>query len=430
MGSLCGESWPFRPLPNPLLDLLTPSHEISDLSERPAQSGISRSRFLISGATFWFSLLAVLALYLVSFTCVGAEKFSKPLVQVQPDTTPESFPHRIWAACDFEGQTRDYAWFGVPETNNIPPYPGNRTALAANVRPYGNNSAIMCGINPVPGPRMGKENGLFLRYFLLGGDQGTFQYFSLSSEDNWHINVSGLTTGKWSSATLNFTRDARRNNGSSKPFGDGERMDDFKMMAGRPKDAKKYQLLIDDVIFFANDPELPPEPEPFPNRVIFLAAFDTGPKEKYWPGEFKLAERPPRGAHWRAAESIARKDGEGRTISLEIAPKRPAGNHTKLRFRYWLQGASRMTAQVFGGPLRISRHIDLAGLTEEEWTTAYLDFSRDPEPDEARLNAVFPAGNFVDGICFNVQPNGKDPFRFFVDEVVLFDAAEREPSRH
>ena len=30
--------------------------------------------------------------------------------------------------------------------------------------------------------------------------------------------------------------------------------------------------------------------EPFPNRVIFLAAFDTGPKEKYWPGEFEIAE--------------------------------------------------------------------------------------------------------------------------------------------
>src|SRR5205823_4457342 len=28
------------------------------------------------------------------------------------ETRPKSFPHRIWAACDFEGQTPDYAWFG------------------------------------------------------------------------------------------------------------------------------------------------------------------------------------------------------------------------------------------------------------------------------------------------------------------------------
>ena len=34
-------------------------------------------------------------------------------------TRPKHFPHRIWAACDFEGRTPDYAWFGPPETNNI-----------------------------------------------------------------------------------------------------------------------------------------------------------------------------------------------------------------------------------------------------------------------------------------------------------------------
>jgi hypothetical protein len=34
-------------------------------------------------------------------------------------TRPKHFPHRVWAACDFEGRTPDYAWFGPPETNNI-----------------------------------------------------------------------------------------------------------------------------------------------------------------------------------------------------------------------------------------------------------------------------------------------------------------------
>src|SRR5262245_2252400 len=48
------------------------------------------------------------------------------------DTTrPAHFPHRIWAACDFEGQTPDYAWFGRPETGNVPRYAGNSTVLAA-----------------------------------------------------------------------------------------------------------------------------------------------------------------------------------------------------------------------------------------------------------------------------------------------------------
>src|SRR5262245_16170338 len=82
---------------------------------------------------------------------------------------PATFPHRIWAACDFEGSAPDYAWFGGAETNDIPKYPGNRTSLRATAGPYANVAAIMAGINPVPGPRMGKENGLFIRYFLSGG---------------------------------------------------------------------------------------------------------------------------------------------------------------------------------------------------------------------------------------------------------------------
>src|SRR5262249_47499654 len=60
---------------------------------------------------------------------------------------PAHFPHRIWAACDFEGRTPDYAWFGQPETKNIPHYPGNATALTAGKGPYQNISALMTGIN-------------------------------------------------------------------------------------------------------------------------------------------------------------------------------------------------------------------------------------------------------------------------------------------
>lgn len=35
---------------------------------------------------------------------------------------PLSFPHRIWAACDFEGRTPDYGWFGPAEINNLSRY--------------------------------------------------------------------------------------------------------------------------------------------------------------------------------------------------------------------------------------------------------------------------------------------------------------------
>ena len=76
--------------------------------------------------------------------------------------------------------------------------------------------ALMVGMNPVPGPRMGKENFLYCRYFLTGASEGIFQHFSLTREDNNHIRVSGLEQGKWAEVTLNFTRNAAQMTGASR----------------------------------------------------------------------------------------------------------------------------------------------------------------------------------------------------------------------
>src|SRR5262249_38532207 len=155
-----------------------------------------------------------------------------------------------------------------------------------------------------------KVNKLYLRYYLQGATEATFQHYSLSSNDNNHIRVSGLTEGKWSELTLNFTRDARRNDGTpGVPFKEGERMDDFQLYVGKPDAKKAYEVVIDDVFFCAEDPALPAVDEPFPNRVIFLASFDTGidpkSKPKYWPGEFDVVTKTkgaPEGAYWGVAK--------------------------------------------------------------------------------------------------------------------------------
>lgn len=300
------------------------------------------------------------------------------------------------------------------------------TALGVGAKPYKNFSAVMTGINPVPGPRMGKENHLFLRYFLRGTSEATFQHFSLTREDNEHIKVSGLAGNKWAEINLNFTRDARRNDGSSQTFGDGERMDDFKVFAGNPAQAATTDLLLDDIIFYANDPSLPPESEPFPNRVIFLAAFDTGPKEKYWPGDFEIMEQPPAGSYWRAAKSVPRKDGKAAMVRLQIDPPRPVGALTKVRFRYHLTGAPVMTVQLFDATVQDNRHVNMGGLKSGEWTTAYVDFTRDSRRNDGTRD-VFQAGNKVDDIFFFVPVNATQRPTLFIDEVVLFDAGS--PSR-
>jgi hypothetical protein len=334
---------------------------------------------------------------------------------------PEYFPHRIWAACDFEGQTPDYQWFGVTETNQIPMYAGNFRALAAAPGPYNKVSATMAGMNPVPGPRMGKINQLYLRYWVDGGRTATFQHFNLTCEDNWHIDVTDLQQRRWSEITLNFTRDARRNDGSAERFAEGDRMDDFKVLVGQPGSAAKYRLCLDDIIFFATDPDLPPEPEPFPNRVIYLAAFDTGSKEKYWPGDFDLAEQPPSGAYWRAARAIPAKNGKGQLVRLEIKPPRPIGANTRLRFRYYLRGTSEMTVQLFDATVQDNRHVRLSKLKGGTWETQYIDFSRDSQRNDGTRPSPFSAGNKVDDLFFLLDGNGEAKEQLFVDEVLLYD---------
>jgi hypothetical protein len=346
------------------------------------------------------------------------------------DTTrPAHFPHRIWAACDFEGQTPDYAWFGKPETRNIPVYAGNSTSLAAHPDSGGDYSSLKTGMNPVPGPMMGKINKLYLRYYLTGTTEALFQHYSLTSNDNNHIRVSGLSEGRWSEVTLNFSADAQRNDGTPGiPFKDGERMDDFQLYVGKPGDGRDYKILIDDVIFFADDPDLPPETEPFPNRVIFLAAFDTGidreSKPKYWPGNLEIparGERLPAGSYGGVARAVPRREGRGRWIQLQITPPRPVGEHTKLRLRYYLSGASAMTAQIFDLTDNDNRHIRLEGLNQGSWQTLALDFTADARRNDG-TDTPFAAGHKVDDLFFFVEPDGDREAELFIDEVVLYDA--------
>jgi hypothetical protein len=295
-------------------------------------------------------------------------------------------------------------------------------------KPYQNFAGLMTGINPVPGPMMGKVNKLYLRYYLKGATEATFQHFSLTTEDNNHIRMSGLTEGAWSEVTMNFTRDGRRNDGTAGiPFKEGERMDDFKVFVGKPRDGKDYELYLDDVIFFVEDPDLPAEKEPFPNRVIFLAAFDTGidekSKPKYWPGAFDIVTKirgAPDGSYWGVARAVPRKEGGGDWIRLEIKPPRPVGEKTRLRFRYHLTGTSKMTVQIFDATDQDNRHIHLKDLKQGEWTFAYLDFTKDAKRNDGK-DTPFAAGHKVDDLFFFVSPEGPRGVQLFIDEVTLYD---------
>jgi len=343
---------------------------------------------------------------------------------------PARFPHRIWAFSGFEARPGNFGWFGDEEKKNIPKYPGNRTARRG-AGPWKTFAALKTGMNPVPGPRMGAVNKLYVRYYITGTDKALLQHYSLSSADNCNIRVSGLAQGRWSEMVLDFTRDSRRNNGAPGAFKKGERMDDLQVYVGKPGDGKQYEVIIDDPILFAEEPGAPPEPEPFPRRVMFLAAFDTGidPKsrQRYFPGEFEPAIRgaketfgigtaAPEDSYWVVARAVPKKGTKDLHVLLEMKPPRPVGPNTKVRFRYWAQGAAKVNVILHDATAKRDRAVAVAGCKQGRWVTEYVTFSK----DEQSLGGKFATGSLVDSISF-VTPGAKD-VELFVDEIVLFDA--------
>lgn len=95
--------------------------------------------------------------------------------------------------------------------------------------------------------------------------------------------------------------------------------------------------------------------------------------------------------------------------------------HTKLRFRYHLTGATRLTVQVFDATDQDNRHVVLTDLKNDAWQTVYVDFTKDARRNDGG-ETPFAAGHVVDDLFFFVEPEGNKPVDLLIDEVVLFDA--------
>ena len=91
--------------------------------------------------------------------------------------------------------------------------------------------------------------------------------------------------------------------------------------------------------------------------------------------------------------------------------------------RYHLTGASSMIAQVFDATEQDNRHVRLKDLKQKEWTTVYVDFTKDSRRNDGS-DKPFTAGNKVDDLFFFVVPEGDAEVELLVDEVVLFDAGK------
>jgi hypothetical protein len=212
---------------------------------------------------------------------------------------------------------------------------------------------------------------------------------STTREDNQHITVSGLTEGKWTELDLNHqTRGATM---AAANVRRRRRMDDFKVhwQAGA---GASCELFIDDVIFYATIPRCRRRRN-HPNRDFFSPRSTLG-RRKSIGLVIEIVEQPPAGVSWRCEIGSA-QDGKALMVRLRAAAS--GGAHTKVRFRYHLNGASAMAAQIFDAAVQDNRHVNLRDLKIGEWITTCVDFTRDSRRNDGTRD-TFRAGNKVDDL--------------------------------
>lgn len=73
----------------------------------------------------------------------------------------------------------------------------------------------------------------------------TVQVFDTTDRDNRRIDLPDPERGAWTTRYLDFTRDARRNDGSDTPFSAGHGVDDLFFFVEGDAD-----LLVDEVVLY------------------------------------------------------------------------------------------------------------------------------------------------------------------------------------
>jgi hypothetical protein len=321
----------------------------------------------------------------------------------QPLVEQGNFPNRVHVFEDFETEIEKRWWLrGIEETKDLAPplasLPNTRAFRSRTARDLDPKQtekphlhAVM--FNPVPGPPIGENTRLSFRYRLTGSDKLRVQIFSLTKEDNYHIDLTNLPQGKWQSATVDMTR-LRRNDGSRGHLSEDERIDDIQFYVD-----PGAQVTIDDIILFDAAPQ--DEKEPFPARIIFTAWFDTGEQGKEWPGNFRiLPHEKPR--TWKMAASVINPQTNSHWLRISMRGQRPIGTNLRARFKYKFiaAGNKAMRVAVVDHASGKSRGTLVKDLVTDQWAQAVVDLSgQEPHlADEIQIIVPARAELFVDDL--------------------------------
>jgi len=224
------------------------------------------------------------------------------------------------------------------------------------------------------------------------------QIYSLSNGYHRSLTLTGLSQGKWQSATVDMT-EARRPDGSGGPLAKDERIDDIQFYID-----PEGELLVDDIVLYDEAPE--EEKRPFPERFIFTGWFDTGKQGSEWPGDFEIVpHKRPRG--WNFARSVPNEKTKAPWIRVHLRGRRPLAEQVRAQFRYRIKDSARLTVELFDSQTGSVWRQVVNDLISNQWVWAEAAFDLSSTSEEKRLG---------DEIRFHIDPGCE----LRIDDLLLY----------
>lgn len=192
-----------------------------------------------------------------------------------------------------------------------------------------------------------------------------------------------------------------------------------------------YTERIANTVKPAARPSKPVEPGLFPHRVHVCEDFDLDIEKFWWMSGREETSNVPAGSK-RACRSVLTHDFDDllmpsremySAVVFNPVPGPPMGKNTRLRFRYFLKGTDTIRVQLYSLSRGYHRHLVVAGLPQNKWAEATVDFTQARRPDGT--GGPLEEGERIDDIQFYLDGNAE----IVVDDVILYDAAAEGEKR-
>jgi inosine-uridine nucleoside N-ribohydrolase len=162
-----------------------------------------------------------------------------------------------------------------------------------------------------------------------------------------------------------------------------------------------------------------------PYRVHVAEDYESDIERRWWMcGRLEEKNVPP--GSKRACRGVLTGNfddlqGDPRAMYTAVifnpVPGPPMGKHTRLAFRYWLRGSTRLRVQIYSLTRGYHRCLTLTGLPQGRWQEAAVDMTAARRPDGG--GGPLAADERIDDIQFYADPAAQ----LLINDIVLYDAA-------